>query len=88
MKKYQVGVEFDYNGEVKSTRGLISGRAIEQIKQHIKLNKKTNTYTHAYFDQNMQLIELWKLTKKEYDVLNCGWGLTDFGDFAKSVGLI
>ena len=88
MKKYQVGIEFLPSGEVANTKGLVSGKEIDQIRKYIKLNKKTNTYTHTYFDENKKITEIWKLTKKEYNELKCGFGLTDFGDFAKSIGII
>ena len=88
MKKYQVGIEFLPSGEMKSTKGLISGRKIAEVKSKIKLNKKTNSYFHVYFDKDENIIEIWKLTKKEYQNLNCGFGLTDFGDFLQSQGLL
>lgn len=85
MKKYQVGIEFDPSGEVRSTRGLVNGRAINNIRKLIKLNKKNNTYVHVWFDSKETIVEIWKLNKAEYQKLNCGFGLTDFGDFIKDL---
>ena len=88
MKKYQVGIEFDPQGNTKSTKGLVGGKATNQILKHIKLNKTRNTYIHAWFNERQELVEVWKLNKKEYDQLHCGFGITDFGDFLKQSGLI
>lgn len=89
MKKYAVGIEFDPTGEVKSTKGLIGGRKINEIRKKIKLNKKTNTYTKTIFDEKDNVIEIWKLTKKEYNELHCGFGqMWGFADFIKQNGLM
>lgn len=88
MKKYQVGIEFKPDGDVKSTKGLIDGKSINNIRKLVKLNPKRDTYLHIWFNEKEEIIEISKLSKKEYDNLRCGWGLTDFGDFAKKVGLI
>lgn len=86
--KYQVGIEFDPSGQVKSTNGLIGGREVSQVLNKIKLNKKRNTYLLVKFDKNQSIFEIWKLTKREYKDLHCGFGLTDFGEFLADNGLI
>lgn len=88
MKKYQVGIEFTPNGDTKSTKGLISGRDIQDVRHKVKLNKSRNTYLHVIYDENKRIIEIWKLNKQEYDKLQCGFGLNDYAEVFKSMGLI
>ncbi len=88
MKKYEVGIEFNPNGEMKSTKGLVGGKEIKKVLDLVKLNKKTDSYFHIIYNEKKEIMEIWKLTKKEYDNLRCGFGLTDFGDFLKTSGLI
>lgn len=85
MIKYKVGIEFNPHGEIKSTKGLMDGLTIKKVKDKIKLNKKTNTFIQVNFNENKEIYEIYKLTKKEYDSLRCGLGLTDFGDFLKGL---
>lgn len=88
MIKYEVGIEVNPNGEVRSSKGLISGREVREALKLVKINKKRNTYLHIKYDRDKRIVEIWKLTKKEYDDLRCGFGLSDFGEFLKSSGLI